>query len=248
MSPSFVRLLADAWGIFRREADLILRVAGPLIFLPAFAVQLLCDPLPPLPAAPRDESAMEAWLTVVSAWGQGNAFWYLLADLIAMVGLAMIALLLLAPERPSVSEALQIALRRLGRFVLANLLVAIPVGLGLYILVLPGLYAQARLIATLPLLAAEPGQGAARAVGRSWQLTQSAAWGILGAVVALFLLQRLAVSPLFPLDAWLREPGHDNPFLIALVTALLAIAASAYNVGLLLLGVVAYRRFASSGT
>lgn len=157
MSPSFARLLADAWGIFRREADLILRVAGPLIFLPAFAVQLLCDPLPALPATPRDEGAMEIWLTAVTAWGQANAFWYLLADLVALVGLVTIALLLLAPERPSVGEALQIALRRLGRFLLANLLVAIPVGLGLWTIVLPGLYVQARLIATLPALAAEPG-------------------------------------------------------------------------------------------
>jgi hypothetical protein len=248
MTQSFVRLLADAWGVFRREADLILRIAGALVFLPAFAVQVLCDPLPAIPAQPRDEAAMAAWIALVSAWGEDNALWYLLADLVGMVGLAAIALLLLAPEKPSVGEALRGAVRRIGRFVIANLLVAITVGLGLWVFVLPGLYFQARLIAVLPVIAAEPDRSAARAVGRSWQLTTGVSWAILGAVVALFLLQWAVVSPLFPLDTWLRAPGHDNPFLIALVAALLALGGAIYNVALLLLGVVSYRRFARSGT
>ena len=42
--------------------------------------------------------------------------------------------------------------------------------------------------------------------------------------------------------------GHDNPFVIALVTALMAIAGTIYNVALLMLGIATYRRFASSGT
>lgn len=248
MSPNFVRLLADAWGIFRREADLILRLAGPFVFLPALAVQLLADPMPPLPAEPGNEAAMEAWLNAVSVWGQGNALWYVLADLVGMVGLAAIALLLLSAGRLTVGESLHIALRRLGRFVLLNLLVAIPVGLGLWMFVLPGLYLQARLIAAMPVVAAEPQQSASRAVARSWRLTMPASWGILGAVVALFLAQWLFVSPLFSADSWLRQPDHDNPFLIALVTMLLTAAGAIYNVALLLIGIVIYRRFANSGT
>lgn len=248
MNPSFVRLLADAWGVFRREADLIVRLAGALIFLPAFAVQLLCDPLPTLPRESGDEQAMEAWFNAVAVWGQGNAFWYVAADLIGIVGLAAIATLLLTPDRPSVADALRLALRRIGRFVLANLLVAIPVGLGLWMFVLPGLFMQARLIVVVPVIVAEPNQSAARAMGRSWRVTGDVRWALLGAVVTLFLVQWMVVSPLFPLDTWLREPGHDNPFVIALVTALMAIAGTIYNVALLMLGIATYRRFASSGT
>jgi hypothetical protein len=248
MTIHFARLLADAWAAFRREANLILSIAGPFVFLPALAVQLLCDPMPPLPAEPGNEAAMEQWLNAVSIWGNGNAFWYVLADLVGMVGLAAIALLLLAPGKLTVGESLWIALRRLGRFVLLNLLVAIPVGLGLWVLVLPGLYLQARFIAALPVIAAEPRQSAARAIGRSWRMTAGASWAVLGAVVALFLAQWVAVSPLFPLDSWLRQPAHDNPFLIALVTMLLTAAGTIYNVALVLLGIVVYRRFASIGT
>lgn len=248
MNPNFARLLADAWRVFRHGADLVLRLAGPFVFLPALAVQLLCDPLPPLPAEPGEEAAMEQWVNAVSVWGQGNGFWYVLADLIGMVGLAAIALLLLAPGRPTVGESVQLALRRLGRFVLLNLLVAIPVGLGLWLFVLPGLFVQARLVAALPILAAEPNRSASGALARSWRLTAAYSWALLGAVVALFLAQWVAVSPLFSFDTWLRQPGHDNPFLIAVVAMLLTAVSVAYNVALLLLGTVVYRRAASIGT
>lgn len=248
MTITFTRLLADGWIAFRREADLVLALAGALVFLPAFAVQLLCDPMPPLPAQPGDEAVMAQWMAAVTAWGQANAFWYLLADVIGMVGLAAIAVLLVAPGRLTVGDSLGDVLRRLGRFVLLNLLVAIPVGLGLWLFVLPGLYIQARLIAAVPVVAAERDQSAARALGRSWRLTSQVSWPLLGAVIALFLAQWLVVSPLFSLDSWLRLQGHDNPFLIALVAALLAGAGTFYNVGLLLVGVATYRRFASKGT
>lgn len=247
MNPNFIALLIDAWRTFRREADLLLRIAGALVFLPAFAVQLLCDPLPALPTE-RDERAMQVWLDAVSAWGQGNAFWYVAADLLGMIGLAAIALMLLDRRGPSVRDALADIGRRLPRFILANLLVAIPVGLGLWVFILPGLYLQARLIAAIPALAAEPGLSAARAVRRSWGMTATHGWAILGAIVALFLLQWLIVSPLLPAETWLRTPGHENPFVIALVAALLAAASTVYNLALLLLGVVAYRRWASIGT
>lgn len=246
MSAGFTRLLAEAWARLRGSADLVLAIAGPLVFLPAFAVQLLCDPLPPLPATPEDEAAARAWIEALGIWAQANGPWYVLADVVGMIGLAAVAVLLLDPARPSVGQALGSAARRGGRFVLASLLIAIPVGAGLWLFVLPGLYLQARLVMTTPILAAEPRQGAARALARSWAGTRALAWGLFGAVTMLFLAQWLAVLPLFAAEDALRAPGHGNPFVIALVAALLAAIAAAHKVALLLLGVAAYAR-ASKG-
>jgi hypothetical protein len=247
MTLNFGRLLADVWALLRREGDLILRVAGPLIFLPAFAVQLLCDPLPAIPSAPRDEAAIAAWVDAVTLWGQSNAGWYLLADAIGILGVATLAVLLTTPGRPNVGEALGIAGRRYGRFLLAALLVAIPVGAGMWLFLLPGLYIQARLIAVAPVLAAEQPTAARASLVRSFRVTRGAGWAILGAIVTLFLLQWMVLAPLAPADAWLRSPGHENPFVLALVDAALAVAATAYHVGLALLGVVVWRRLARQG-
>lgn len=46
MMLSLGRVLGDAWTILRREGDLVVRLAAPFVFLPAFAVQLLVAPPP----------------------------------------------------------------------------------------------------------------------------------------------------------------------------------------------------------
>lgn len=246
MNPGFMQLLAGAWRRFRGAADLVLRIAGPLLFLPAFAVQLLCDPLPSMPAK-ADDAAAAAWIDALGNWAQSNGIWYILADVSGMIGLAAVAVLLLDPRRPSVAQALGGAVRRAGRFILASLLVAIPVGAGLWLFILPGLYLQARLVMTIPALAADPGRGAGQALVASWAGTRRLAWGLFGAVTMLFLLQWLLISPLFAADEWLRAPAHNNPFVVALVAALLAALTSAHKIAVLLLGVAAYRA-ASKGT
>ncbi|MBW6528825.1 hypothetical protein KZ813_18455 [Sphingomonas sp. RHCKR7] len=248
MSLTFAGLLSVAWRLFRRDRALVLRLAAVFVFLPAFAALLLCDPLPPLPPAPRDELMMRAWLAAVASWGQSNALFYLLADLLAAYGVAAVALLLLDPDRLTVGQALGQALARLWSFVLVSVAVAVPVGLGMWLLVLPGLYVQARLIAAVPALARHPALRAGPALRLSWRLTKGQDWAITGALVTLFLAQWVAVSPLLQADEALRAPGSGDPVLLALVDALLAAVPVAYAVAVLLVGVVVYRVGASRGS
>lgn len=248
MTLTFSRLLADAWSLFRRQGDLILRIALPLVVFPAFAVQLLCDPLPPLPPAPRDQPMLEAWIAQVGVWGQSNAIWYLLADAVGVFGLAAIAILLLDPDRPVVAGALRTAGARLVPFILASLLIAVPVGMGMWLFVLPGLWVQGRLSAVLPLLARAPGQRVIPAIRTSWRATRGAGFALAGAVVSVFLLQWLAVVPLLSADEWLRGAGNDNPLVLSLVDAAIALLGGAYHLAVLMIGVAAYIRLARRGS
>lgn len=248
MTLTFSRLLADAWSLFRRQADLILRIALPLVVFPAFAVQLLCDPLPPLPPPPRDQPMLEAWIAQVGIWGQTNASWYLLADAVSVFGLAAIAILLLDPDRPVVRGALRTAGTRLVPFILASLLIAVPVGMGMWLFVLPGLWVQGRLSAVIPLLARAPGQRVIPAIRTSWRATRGAGFALAGAVVSVFLLQWLAIVPLLSADEWLRAPGNDNPLVLSLVDALISLLGGAYHLAVLMIGVAAYIRLARKGS
>ncbi|NJR80255.1 hypothetical protein [Sphingomonas corticis] len=234
--------LVAAWRLLRREADAVLALTGALVFLPAFATLLAADPIPPLPEGPRDQAAMAAWMDTVIAWGgQGNALLYLLADVVALYGAAAVALLLVAPARPTVGEALVQAARRIVPFALLNLAVAVPVGLGLWLFVLPGLYAQARLSVALPLLAGDPRAGVGAALAGSVRRTRGRGLAITGALVAVFLVQWIVAVPLLSADTWLRAPGNENPFVLFLVDAGIAAAGAAWHVAALLVGVVAYR-------
>lgn len=247
MKPSFARLLADAWAMLRHDADLILRLAALLLFLPSFAVLLLCDPMPPLPAE-RDPALIEAWMNAVGLWGQANGGWYVLADAVGVLGSAAIALLLVADARPTIGEALVEAGRRVLPFMLLTVLVAIPVGLGMWLFVLPGLYAQARLLTALPLLARDRGRTVPETMARAWRQTRGQGYALTAAIVTLFLLQWLAIFPLLSADDWLRAPGHANPVVLSLVNAAIAAIGAAYHLGVLMIGVSSYRRLASSGT
>lgn len=247
MTITFASLLAAAWRVFRRSADTVTAVAGMLVFLPAFAAVLLCDPIPALPTT-RDEATMTAWIAAVSSWGQSYGLWFLAADIAGIYGVTAIALLLLAPDRPTTQQALHMAATRLWPFLLASLIVALPVGLGLWLFVLPGLYIQARLVATVPVLARRHDLGAWRAIRVSAAMTRGHGWAITGALVTLFLMQWIVVVPLMSADEWLRAPGHANPLLLALVDAGVAGVGAAYAVATLLVGAVFYRLRVSSGT
>ncbi len=247
MTIGFAGLLSVVWRLFRRDAVLLLPVIGAFVFLPSFAALLLCDPVPPLPAGPRDEAMMQAWLNNVALWGQGNAVWVLLAELVGTYGLATIALFLLEPDRLTVGQALGQAIVRLVAFTIATAAIAVPVAMGLWMLVLPGLYVQARLIVAVPAMARHPALRPLASLRLSWKMTKGLDRALTGALVTLFLAQWLAISPLSLADAALRE-GNGNPLALALVDALIAGAGAAYATATLLLGVVAYRVRASKGT
>lgn len=235
-------LLGDLRALWSRERALIVTVGAPFLFLPALAIQLLTPP-PPLLPAERTQATLTVWLDALTAWGQTNAGWYLLADAVAVLGAAALTILLADTSRPTVAEALARAGRLWPRFVLASVLAAIPVGLGMW-LILPGLLLQARFVAATATLAVEP-VSATTALARSWRLTGRASAGVFGGVAVLFAAQWIALIPLVPLDGWLRAPTHLNPVVLALVDAGMATVAALYQAALVLLGVVAYRRLAS---
>ncbi|VXC88790.1 hypothetical protein [Sphingomonas sp. 8AM] len=247
MTIGFAGLLSVVWRLFRRDAVLLLPVIGTFVFLPSFAALLLCDPVPPLPAGPRDEAIMQAWLNAVALWGQGNGVWFLLAELIGTFGLAAIALFLLEPDRLTVGQALGQAIVRLVAFTIVTAAIAVPVAMGLWMLVLPGLYVQARLIVAVPAMARHPALRPLASLRLSWKMTKGLDRALTGALVTLFLAQWLAVSPLLLADESLRS-GAGNPLALALVDALIAAIGAGYATATLLLGVVAYRVRASKGT
>ena len=244
--PTLGRLIGDAWALFRRDHDLIVRIAAPFVFVPTWTAQLLADPPPGLPAT-RDDAAINAWIDAAGQWAGGNALYYLAADALAVFGLAVIALLLLDRDRPDVATALRHGVARYARFLILAILISIPVSLGMWLVILPGLYAQARLVLAVPAMAAR-GVAARDAFGRSLRATRRVQLALFAAVTALFLAQWLLAMPFLAIDGILRQPGRLNPFVLALADAGIAASQTGYRVALLLLGVALYRRMASSGT
>lgn len=240
--PTFAGLVAEGWALFRRDSDLLIRVAGPFIFLPAFALTLLVAPFPMPDDAIADAPARaQAWMTAVDGWMGDYGLGCVLAYFVTYYGIALVYCLMLDPARPTVGQAMRRAIRLYPRFLLATMVASVPAGAGMYLLLLPGLGLMSRFMLTGPALVAEAPVGALAAVGRSWRRTRRAQLSLLGATAFVYLAAMLAGQPFLLLATWLGQ-GGANPLGVAIADAVAAAVASAAQVAGALIAVVAYRR------
>lgn len=245
MKITFAGVLADAWALFRRDAGLLLRVAPPFLFLPAYALTLFVPPMPMPNADIADAQARaQTWTDQVTVWVQGYGLGFFLAYALAYYGLAVIMTLYVDPQRPDIGTAMRRALAIYPRFFLAMMLVSIPAGLGMWILVIPGLYVIGRTMLTAPSLVAERPIGALQAIRRSLALTRGQGLALMGLAAFGYLVGLLAGQPFLLADTALRTAGGGNPVAIALVDAVAAAVAMLTQLGLALIAITAYRRLA----
>lgn len=244
--------LTEAWNeaaaFVKREARLLFPIALLFVALPMTAVRLLMPPEAP----PGQLPEAGAWMAALPA-----------AIIVGMIGNIAIATLALRPGT-SVGEALANGLRRMPVLLGTTLLIGIAsaaVGLAVVTLVailfgggaapsqqgavrvvlvalvvlLPlAFYVFARLVATTPAAAAER-VGPIGLIRRSWSLTASSAWTLVGfllLVSVLFVVISVAAGAvlgiLFIAAAGPPEPGSASAILILIADALINSVIAVY--------------------
>ena len=99
-------------------------------------------------------------------------------------------------------EALRRATPYMGRILVCSLLMAIAVGLGFMLLLVPGVILAVGLVLAIPAVVLEPRTSASGALSRSWELTRGARWRIFGLGITLLVLLYVpvvAITGLFAL-------------------------------------------------
>lgn len=249
MKLDFATILTDAWTLFRRDRDLLLRIAAPFLFLPAFALALVV-PDPPMPdaAAGTSEAQTLAWADQVTAWAGANGGWYGLAYAISFFGYALFYALYLerseGGQGPDVGTAMRRAAAVFPRYLAAMVLVSLPAGAGLLLYAIPGLYILGRTMLTGPALFAEAPIGAFAAIRRSLALTRGSGLPLMGLAAFSYISGWIISEPFMMVDRWMRTTGQENPVVLALVDAGAAAAAMAAGLAMALIAVAAYRRLA----
>jgi len=250
---SIPALLAHARDAWRRDAAILAPLVGAGYFLPQLAIQLL---LPPLPAAPatRDEAAMMEWTAAVQGWAGSYGGWYLLAPILALFATLAIFVLYLSPDRPTLGGAFGIAVRTFPRYLLASILVSLPMGgilsIALLVPVLlvfaaaPIFYIYARTMVMGPVIVAQAPVSAVESVARSWRLTAGAGMPLAALYAAAFLLPALIASAALSLGG----VGGGNPVIVAVTAAIASAVATAGATLLALVEVAVYARSARKGT
>ncbi|MFE8582973.1 hypothetical protein ACFX59_02585 [Sphingomonas sp. NCPPB 2930] len=237
--------LRDAWGLFRRNADLTLRLAAPFLFLPTLALGLLV-PAPPLPEEDAADGAARAmaWVDSVGNWAGQYGGWYFATYAIGLIGTAALLALHLGGGRLTVGQALNVSLRIAPRFLLAMILVALPVGAGMLLYILPGLYVAGRLLLVGPILLAERRMPALAALARSFALTRGVGLPMAALASCTYLGGMILGQPFILLIDTVQGSG-GNPVAIALLQTGAAAVALASGVAQALIALAAYRRLVS---
>jgi len=245
MTFDMMAALRDAWGLFRRNADLTLRLAAPFLFLPTFALGLLV-PAPPLPEEDAADGAARAmaWVDSVGNWAGQYGGWYFATYAIGLIGTAALLALHLGGGRLTVGQALNVSLRIAPRFLLAMILVALPVGAGMLLYILPGLYVAGRLLLVGPILLAERRMPALAALARSFALTRGVGLPMAALASCTYLGGMILGQPFILLIDTVQGSG-GNPVAIALLQTGAAAVALASGVAQALIALAAYRRLVS---
>lgn len=233
-------VLMDAWALFRRDRDWLLRLAGPFLFLPPFALALLVPSWPPAPAGEElgREERMLAWAELVAGWAAENGGWYLIGFAVTAFGSAALFAAYLDRGSADVQGALHRAGVLLPRYLLAMVLVGIPVLAGLFLWVLPGLYMMGRTMLTGPALLAERPVGAATAMARSFSLTSGAGLPLM-ALAAMTLFGGFVLAQ--PFAAVEVAAGGSVPAQVFAALGFATVSALT-NIAQALIAVSAYRR------
>jgi hypothetical protein len=100
----------------------------------------------------------------------------------------------------------------MGRILIASLLMALVIGLGFLLMVIPGIILGVGLAVAIPAVVLETGRSASGALSRSWELTRGSRWRIFGLGLTLFVLLYVPVVAISGLVAWLIPGGAAAGF------------------------------------
>lgn len=239
-------VFTDAWRMFRQHQEVLLTVAGMFIFLPTLMLLLLVPIAPPWPESGATEPEIQAGAAQIADWIVDNGSLFAGAAIASLYGALTINAFLIDRDVVDVRDALMRALAVLPRYVLAALLVLIPASLGLFVLILPGLYILGRTMLIGPILIAERPVAATTAIMRSISLTRGNGF-ILAALIGIGLIAgQILPAPFQQIDVALRAADADNPVMITIIDSAAAVCAAAAALATMLVRIAVYRRLASN--
>jgi len=229
MKLRFGDLFTGAGAYWRGGPEALVAVAGVFFFLPQLA-NLLFVPV-------FDATGLEgvALTQAMLDFFMRNLPWSAAQFIAESMGVATVLLMLLDPARPSVGEALGRALRLLPGLVVARLIAAAAVMLGLLLLFVPGFYLSGRTFLTSAVYVFEPQRGPGGAAVAGFERTRGNGW--------LFFLAVFGVSAVWYIFGGMIMQGAlaAGPFAAAPLKALVAALVAGCMLLIVLLEATAYR-------
>jgi len=196
-------VLSEAWSLYTR---FLLR-----FFLTAFAVFLVLDLFSALADVAVDDSFL------------AGLVWSVLAAVVGIVGFFLVQAALLELVRDvrdgradrGLGETYSAVWPRVPALIAAGVIAAVAIGIGLLLLIVPGLYLLTIWSMLAPVIVLE-GRSAGESFSRSHDIVRGNGWNVFGLIVIVFILVAVASGLIRLVFAWLPD------FLDAWIGALVA--------------------------
>lgn len=164
----------DTLLLLKSHTGLIVAIAGVFFFLPALAFAWF-GPVPVEPPAGADfNQLMASFRESARQMIPGQV----VVALSTMVGTVAILRLWLARTGVSVGEALTFGLMLFPTMLAVQILTGIAIGIGVVLLIVPGLYLVGRLALVAPAIADRAIYNPIEAIRTSWDLTRDNGWAV----------------------------------------------------------------------
>jgi hypothetical protein len=228
-------ILGKAFELYRNNAAQLIQIVAMVVVPLSFVSALLTS----VALKPKTECVVTNDVFRVECTSTGFGRTILLFALTGLIA-AMIQQLLtgaltrgaagsLVGRPVDVGDSYRVAFRRLGGLILLAFLIAVVVGVGLILLIIPGLIFSVFLSMAVPAFIVER-KGATDAMSRSWNLVSGSFWHVLGVIVVAAILAGIVNSAISAI-------GGDNFVTSWIFTALAQIITAPF---VALVGVVLY--------
>ena len=189
MNFSYDRAWADVVAMVRTNLGLLATLAGVFLFLPAFALWLF-SPIP----QPAEGGEGTAALRMIYDYYVGHWPAFLALNLASSFGQAAILALLLDRDRPTVGEALTVAVWMLPGYFVLGLLTNLAITFGFILFIVPGVFLMGRLAVVGPTMIDERLSNPVAALQRGWAHTAGLAWRIAGFLLLVAIVGWIGLS------------------------------------------------------
>lgn len=186
MKLNLERVWGDAMQQLRGHGDWLLPVYGLFAFVPAAAVALL------LPMEASGQATPQQLMAAFQAYFATNIHWLILSGLLSAFATATILIALSDGAKPTVGQAMGRAVALVPAFYLLTIIANIVIGMGLFLLIVPGIYLLGRLTLGHVHMAAERRMNPLWALGASWNTSSGNGWRIAFMTVLIFVIGLIA--------------------------------------------------------
>lgn len=245
MNFSYGEVWNDTVAALKANASLLVAIAGAFLFLPALLTAYLIPP-------PEAATTIPEMVARMSEYIRTNWHWSFLANIVNMVGTLAIYQLLLAPDGRTVGGTIVDAVRYVPSYFILWILIMVPITVGFFLLIVPGIYLMGRLAISGAVLVGERQLNPIAAVGAAFARTRGKGWTVAGLILLVAvsgMILMIAVEAVLG-SAFLLVGGGRDGVGGLLVAVLNAALGAAFSTVMIVLLAAIYRALgpATSGT